>query len=70
MVSELPGAMGVLFTLEKSKISRFFKLENFQNNVKKTMKMYTLLQMLKEILRFFENLLKYYRNFRENLWKK
>ena len=35
----VPGAWGgVLFSLEKSKISHFFKLENFQKNVKKSMK--------------------------------
>ena len=66
----VPGAMGGYFlTLEKSKISRFFKLENFQKMLKKQWKIYNFLKIFKEILRFFENFLKFYRNFRENLGK-
>ena len=61
--------MGGFLTLEKSKISRFFKLENFQKNLKKQRKIYNFLKNLKEILRFFEIVLKIYRNFRENLGK-
>ena len=35
----VPGAMGgYFFTLEKSKISRLFKLENFQKMLKQSMK--------------------------------
>ena len=66
----VPGAMGrYIFTLEKAQISRFFKLENFQK-IKKQWKCYNCLKTFKEILRFFEIFLKFYRNIRENLGKK
>ena len=35
---QFSGLGGVLFSLQKSKISRFFKLENFQRMLKKSMK--------------------------------
>ena len=51
----VPGAMGGYFlTLEKAKISRFFKLENFQKMLKNQWKNYTFLKILKENLQFFE----------------
>ena len=56
-----------LFTLEKSKISRFFKLEHFQKILKKQWKIYAFWKIVKEILRTFENLFKFYLNFSENL---
>ena len=46
---------GYFLTLEKSKILRFFKLENFQKMLKKQRKNYNFLKIFKEILRFFEN---------------
>ena len=51
-----PGSneAGVLFTLEIAKISRFFKLEKFSKNVKKSMKNYNFWEIFKESLRFFE----------------
>ena len=60
---------GYFFTLEKSKISRFFQTRKFSKYVKKSMKIYNFLKILKEILRFFENFFKFYRNFPENLWE-
>ena len=52
----VPGSNGgILFELEKSKISRFFKLEKFHKMFKKSMKNYNFLKICKEILRFFEN---------------
>ena len=40
---------GVLFSLEEAKIYRFFKLENFQKILKKSMKNFYFLKVLKEI---------------------
>ena len=45
---------GYILTLEKAKISRFFKGENFQKVFKKSMKNYNILKIFQEILRFFE----------------
>ena len=39
--------------IEKSKISHFFKLENFQKMLKNQWKFYNFLKIFKEILRFF-----------------
>ena len=53
----VPGATegrGYFFTLKKSKISRFVKLENFQKLLKNQGKFIHFLKILKEILRFFE----------------
>ena len=48
---------GGTFSLEKGKISRFLKLENFQKMLKKQWKFYNFLKNFKEILRFFENVI-------------
>ena len=67
-----PGSNGggYVFTLEKSKIQRFFKLERFHKL--KNNEIY-ILKILKENLRFLKKLLKFYRNlrkkFRENFRK-
>ena len=45
---------GVFLTLEKAKFSRFSNLKIFKN-VKKSMKNYNYLKIVKESLRFFEN---------------
>ena len=61
----LHGAMGRdFFTLEKSKISRFCKLENFQIMLKGQRKIDSFLENLKEFFwKFFKNLSKYSRKF-------
>ena len=52
----VPGAWGGgIFSLEKSKISHFFKLENFQKMLKNQWKFYNFLKIFKEILWFVEN---------------
>ena len=60
---------GGTFSLEKSNISHFFKLENFQKMLKKQWKFYTFLKIYMKNFAIFENFLKFYRNFRENLGK-
>ena len=60
---------GFFFTLEKAKISNFFKLENFQNMLKNQRNFYNFFQNLQENLAIFENFLTFHRNFRENLGK-
>ena len=61
------GVPPAFFTLEKSKILHFFKLENFQKMLKNQWKFYKCLKIYREMLRFFEIFWKFYRNFRENL---
>ena len=63
----VPGAMGgVLSTLAKSKIY-IFQTRKFSKIFKNPCKIYNFLKILNEILLCFENFLKFYRNFRENL---
>ena len=60
---------GYFLTLEKSKMSSFFKLENLQKMLKNQWKNYNFWKICKEILRVFEKFWKFYRNFRKNLGK-
>ena len=67
----VPGAMGggCTFDIGESKNLAFLQTRKFSKNVKKSMKKVSFLKILKEIFRFFENTLRFYRNFRKNLWK-
>ena len=65
-ISNGPVWAGVLFSLEKSKISRFVKLENFQKMLKNQWKFYNFFEHFSGNFAIFW---KCNRNFRENLGK-
>ena len=70
---------GVLFYIGEIKNLAFFQTRKVSKTLKNQRKFYNFLKILKENLRYlkilkealriFENSLRFYRNFRENVWK-
>ena len=57
----------VLFDIGEIKIFVFFQTRKFSKMLKNNEKNYNFWKIFKEILRFFENCLKFYPHFRGNL---